>query len=378
MTTEEEELPAVDPSAESPSDPVAPATESSGDSTDKSTSEHIEQLRAVINGNANGSAATAPDDAHEAEAPEAADGADQPESEPAEATVDSSDSPVAHATEEAEESAGAEGTPTELVHVNQPSEALPVLARTTAEAWLRVAAWGVGTGLRVGAQVVRAASDPSAATHLYDELTVGLRDYAREFLGITELERDINMMGPIGGGTREHPLTGAALRAQGAELLRAAADVGFDESAHPAYARILSELAPDEARVLRILATKGPQPLVDVRAGNLIGMGSQLITASMNMLGAQAGLRYREKVPVYLSNMSRLGLILLSDDPLEDPLAYQVLEAQPDVLGMIKQTPRAKSIHRSVVLSPLGLDFCEVCLPLDLADIPRQLNPGSA
>jgi Abortive infection alpha len=314
------------------------------------TSEHIEQLRAAING--------------------AADGEADGES----ATGDSEAAGDAEQDEPAEE---AGGTQKDLVHVNQPSEALPVLARTTAEAWLRVAAWGVGTGLRVGAQVVRAASDPSAATHLYDELTVGLRDYAREFLGITELERDINMMGPIGGGTREHPLTGAALRAQGAELLRAAADVGFDESAHPAYARILSELAPDEARVLRILATKGPQPLVDIRAGNLIGMGSQLITASMNMLGAQAGLRHREKVPVYLSNMARLGLILLSDDPLEDPLAYQVLEAQPDVLGMIKQTPRAKSIHRSVVLSPLGLDFCEVCLPLDLADIPRQLNPGN-
>ena len=374
MTDEPVDLKVVaDEPVTSAADHDAGASESSADMTDSATSEHIEQLRAVIDGSANGSAPTAPDDAHDAT--EDSDDADQ--SGPAEAAVDPPDDSLASAPGSAGGSPDADAK-SELVHINQPSEALPVLARATAEAWLRVAAWGVGTGLRVGAQVVRAASDPSAATHLYDELTGGLRDYAREFLGITELERDISMMGPIGGGSREHPLTGAALRAQGAELLRAAADVGFDETAHPAYARILSELAPDEARVLRILAADGPQPLVDIRAGNLIGMGSQLITASMNMLGAQAGLRFREKVPVYLSNMSRLGLILLSDDPLEDPLAYQVLEAQPDVLGMIKQTPRAKSIHRSVLLSPLGADFCEVCLPLDLADIPRQLNPGTS
>ncbi len=58
----------------------------------------------------------------------------------------------------------------------------------------------------------------------------------------------------------------SSLRAQGAELLRQAADVSADDSTHPAFARILTELAPDEARILRVLMLEGPQPLVDVRA----------------------------------------------------------------------------------------------------------------
>jgi hypothetical protein len=322
--TEEDLSPEVaDASVESPSDPDAVARESSGDSTDPST-------------------------------PSAAD--------------ESSDESVASALGPDEDSSGAETH--ELVHLNQPSEALPVLARATAEAWLRVAAWGIGTSLRVGAQLAKAASDPSAATHFYGEMTVGLRDYAREFLGITELEHDVSMLGGIGAaGTREKAFTESALRAQGAELLRAAADVGFDEAAHPAYARFLGELAPDEARLLRLLASAGPQPLVDVRASNLIGMGSQLIAASMNMLGRQAGLRYRDRVPIYLANISRLDLIATSDEPIEDPIIYQVLEAQPDVLGTIKQTPRAKTVHRSVVLTALGEDFCAVCLPGPVAEL---------
>ena len=55
---------------------------------------------------------------------------------------------------------------------------------------------------------------------------------------------------------------------------------------HPAYARILTELAPDEGRILRLLATEGSQPSVDVRATSLIGVGSQLVGAGLNMIGA--------------------------------------------------------------------------------------------
>jgi hypothetical protein len=44
-----------------------------------------------------------------------------------------------------------------------------------------------------------------------------------------------------------------SLRQRGEELLRRSADVNFDEEAHPAYIRILDDLSPDEARILRLL-----------------------------------------------------------------------------------------------------------------------------
>ena len=49
------------------------------------------------------------------------------------------------------------------------------------------------------------------------------------------------------------------------------------------------------------------------------------------MIGAEAGCRYLDRVPAYLNNLYRLGLIWFSREPLEDPLRYQVLEAQPEV-----------------------------------------------
>jgi hypothetical protein len=255
----------------------------------------------------------------------------------------------------------------EVVHLDDPAEVLPALAKVAADLWLRAAVWGVEASVRTGTRVAKATIDPEAAAELYQDLSGGLREYAREFLGITELDDQLRQLTPLAGATlpqngRDPQIT---LREQGAQLLRQAADVSLEDGVHPAYARILTELAPDEARILRTLATDGPQPVVDIRETNLIGMGSQLIRSDLNMIASQAGLRFRDRVQAYLGNLLRLGLVELSDAAVEDGIAYQVLEAQPDVLGTIKETPRAKTVHRSIRLTPFGDGFCRVCLPLE-------------
>jgi Abortive infection alpha len=281
----------------------------------------------------------------------------------------------------------------EAARVTEPADALaepdvlagllPALARLSVRMWMRGAAWSINASVRTGRRLARAAVDPDAATELVLDVRKELRGYAREFLGINEIDHQMQLLAPAVNanplsrrGRRNGRVTDTqALRQPGAELLKQAADVYEDDNAHPAYARILTELAPDEARILRVLTVEGPQPLVDVRATNLIGIGSQLIGQGLNLVGASAGLRYRDRVPAYLNNLHRLGLIFLSDEPLPDPIAYQVLEAQPDVLDAIKEASRAKTVHRSIRLSPFGQDFCDVCLPVEIAEI-EQLTAG--
>jgi hypothetical protein len=164
-------------------------------------------------------------------------------------------------------------------------------------------------------------------------------------------------------------LPAETLREQGAELLLESADVNAEDGTHPAYSRILSELAPDEARILRVLVVEGPQPIVDVHAANLIGVGSQLVARGINMIGPEAGTRHRDRVPAYLNNLERLGLVEVSRDPAQDPIRYQVLEAQPEALDAIKSATRARTVHKSIRLTPFGKDFCDVCLPVDPAEI---------
>ena len=62
------------------------------------------------------------------------------------------------------------------------------------------------------------------------------------------------------------------------------------EDTHPAFARILTEITPDEARMLRYLYLEGPQPSIDVRTFRPFGIGSVLIEAGLNMIAEHAGL----------------------------------------------------------------------------------------
>jgi hypothetical protein len=252
-------------------------------------------------------------------------------------------------------------------------ESLPGLARLAAGAWWRTTGWSIGASIRLTGRIARAAADSAATVELIHQLALGMREYAREMLGVSELDARVKLLMPaetMRGSDPDVPEV-VGLRAQGAELLRQAASIEAEDRAHPAYARILTELAPDEARILRLLATEGPQPSVDVRAANLFGVGSELVASGMSMIGAESGARHRGHVPAYLNNLERLGLIWFSREPVRDPIAYQVLEAQPEVLETIKGASRAKTVQRSILLTPFGRQFCEVCLPLE------SLNPAA-
>ena len=141
---------------------------------------------------------------------------------------------------------------------------------------------------------------------------------------------------------------------------------------------MLTELAPDEARILRLIATEGPQPAVDVRAGFAFVPGSRLVAQGFSMIGAEAGCRFVDQVPAYLSNLNRLGLVWFSREPVRDRERYQVLEVQPEVMEALKQAGRfSHVVRRSLRMTPLGEDFCQVALPLDTAGRVRRAARSS-
>lgn len=265
-------------------------------------------------------------------------------------------------------------------------EALPGLARVAGYAALHTTEWGVKSYVRSARRLARAATNRDEAARLARDATdaaVVVSELAKSVSGGTPvgtaLLRAAESLGAIrepltsavspivsgvsvGSGDRETPKE-RSLREQGAELLERSRDVWSSEAGHPAYARILSELAPDEARILVLLLEKGPQPSVDVRTGGPIGMvSSQLIAPGLTMIGARSGARYLDQVPAYLNNLNRLGLVWFSREPLRDPLEYQVVEAQPDVLDAMHSVKFAKVVRRSIHLTPFGEDFCRTVL----------------
>jgi len=259
------------------------------------------------------------------------------------------------------------------------------LARIGAAAWWRTAIWTGAASVRVSSRVMRAARSGQPPADLFRSTREDINDYARRVLGI--IDPDELLRAASGFTTRpSEPSTNGAprsLREQGADLLRRSADVNFEEEAHPAYARILEDLAPDEGRILRLLALEGPQAAVDIRSGLIpLNATSEMVASGLTMIGQEAGCRHLEDVPAYLNNLFRLGLIWFSREPLSDPMRYQVLEAQPEVVDVSKEAGRARTVRRSVELTPFGKDFCDLCLPFETAEFEalgrRSKDSGSA
>ncbi len=222
----------------------------------------------------------------------------------------------------------------------------------TLEAWWNTAAWAVGSTLRAADGIARAAMSLGEARpgHVPSREDVA-----------AAVRRDDEV----------------SLRDRGAELLRKSSDVHFDEDSHPAYVRILEELAPDEARIIRLLAGRGPQAAVDVRSG--LPLASSLVAPGLTMIAAEAGCRHPDRVHSYLNNLNRLGLVWFSRETLDDPLPYQVLEAQPEVIEALAEAGRlGRTVRRSINLTPFGADFCHAALPTDTLEFEAVVETHSA
>jgi hypothetical protein len=261
-------------------------------------------------------------------------------------------------------------------------ESLPGLARVAATAAINTTGWGLRTTARNWRRVGRAATSRDEAVALIREVgsvvgTVG--EIARQVADGMPVGTALLKAGEqLGGAPSPRPsasdngrvvggevvgIRPTSLRERGQELLERSRDVWATDDRHPAFDRILDDLAPDEARILVMLLKSGPQPSVDIRTGGPIGMvSSQLVAPGLNMIGPRAGLRYLEQVPSYLNNLFRLGLVWFSREALHDHLEYQVLEAQPEVLEAMHSVKFAKVVRRSVHLTPFGEEFCRQAL----------------
>ncbi|WP_245677606.1 Abi-alpha family protein [Nocardia acidivorans] len=243
-----------------------------------------------------------------------------------------------------------------------PVRAATGVMRVAMSAAVEAGVWGVSTALGVTSVVVRGSMAGQVPREILSEAGAQVRHSVRQALGVPA---------PVSAETAAEPSSGTVLRARGAELLRRSAEFHHDDDAHrhPAYARILGELAPDEARIIRYLYLDGPQPLLEVRGGRGANGGQ------FNLLGEDAGLRYPNRVEEYLTNLDRLGLADVTREPLGNPNRYQLLEAQPEVRRLLKRAGfGTKVLYRTIELTSFGAGFVRTCLPIPSLDHPARME----
>lgn len=231
---------------------------------------------------------------------------------------------------------------------------VPGLARVAAGAWFRGATWGVGAGLKAAE---RAGDLTLSALGLAGGAGAAAAGAAGDVADASRAARE-----------DEAPDERRSLRERGGELLDRAADIhDGDGPIHPGFARIIGQLAPDEARILKLLINDGPQGIVYVNKAAPFGFGAREIARRLSMIGHEAGCLHIELVPAYLDNLVSHGLVAIRRDALEDELPYQVIEAQPEVVEALRSAGgtvfRGQVTRRSVHLTDFGRTFCQVCFP---------------
>jgi hypothetical protein len=258
--------------------------------------------------------------------------------------------------------------------------AAPNVARVAAASTLHLIGWTVGAAAAGANYVVRRSVEGQPPTAILQEAAGDLRNFALRALGIDPGTLPAIELGAPGSGAPSGDRTAARggmstreLQRRGIELLRRSNDVNVVEDTHPAFARILSEITPDEARILRFIYLEGPQPALDIRTFRPLGIGSELVAAGMSMIGEHAGLRNLDRIDQYLTNLSRLGLVDFSRESVSNPNRYQVIEAQPKTITAMKSAGRApKLVQRSIRLTSFGEEFVRTCLPLNGKVVPTR------
>ncbi|MXR52856.1 DUF4393 domain-containing protein [Halovenus sp. WSH3] len=269
------------------------------------------------------------------------------------------------------------------------------LARLGAAMTQRATGYSLESGLRTGTRMGYAALNARSPAELLTEIrAITLDELQRS--GVDIGERRSEWLAAHEDAVDERPVTADQLRRRGERLLSKSADVGRDEAFHPSYPSILDDLAGDEARILRLLATDGMQASLDVYDRQYIPFKAHLIARNLSMVGTDAGCRHPERTPIYLQNLHRLGLVRFSDEPVENLKRYQVLDAQPHIEAAIETANRPRTVYGSIQLTELGIDFCENCLPVtvdhsrqrrrfrtdsapdDTADTPKEADDSDA
>jgi hypothetical protein len=245
----------------------------------------------------------------------------------------------------------------------------PALARLGLAASLRAVGWATSSTAAAGRRIASAVRNGESPAELAYAARDQALDAVREALGVTDIEETLGRItSQAPGGSDGSDRQPSDLRERGGELLARSARLEAADDRHPAFGLMLEQLAPDEMRILRALATGGGQATLDVEAKGPLGLGTRAVAARLSMLADRAGCRHPERIQLYLDNLMRLGLVQITDEPFEDEELYQVLEAQPQVSEAKEEASsgatRAKSVRRRIELSHLGRAFCETCLPL--------------
>jgi hypothetical protein len=157
-----------------------------------------------------------------------------------------------------------------------------------------------------------------------------------------------------------HPAGGDPLREAMSELLERSVEISRADSRQYLYGSILSQLVPDEARIIAALAGGNRYAAIDV-VSRQFGRPPRTLLANASSVGRAAGVANLENVPTYLARLSSLGLIDFDEPDSGLDVQFDVLTSDDRVREAERRglawRGGTRVIRKAVRLSDFGLEF---------------------
>jgi hypothetical protein len=132
------------------------------------------------------------------------------------------------------------------------------------------------------------------------------------------------------------------------------------ESRRTLHQVLISQLVPDEARILSTLSDGSSYPLVHIGEPG-VGSNQRLVLENASSVGRASGVALPDRVHLYVSHLRRLGLAESGpeDHSLRDE--YEILLAEPQLRATIAANGKgplgARIIRRTLRISDLGREL---------------------
>jgi hypothetical protein len=198
-----------------------------------------------------------------------------------------------------------------------------------------------------------------------------LLEVPQQFFGTASPEEQRVMMLVQNSDTDPTPLRTAMT-----ELLHRSSVSTDRTSREYLFGTIVSQLVPDEARILAALAEGGSFAAIDVVAKQVGRSTTRTVLANASAVGSSAGVVEPEGTATYLNRLKNFGLVEFGG--AVDGLAAQYTKLAADDTVRAARTSvekaklgSAKVVRKSVALSPLGREFWAACAP----DRPAPAQP---
>lgn len=151
------------------------------------------------------------------------------------------------------------------------------------------------------------------------------------------------------------------------ELLERSLTQTREQAEEDFYSVLLSELVPDEARILALLSDGSAYALIHIGTGAPIGPVRVRVKENYCAFGRPAQVKLLERMPNYIDHLKALGLV---EEGPEDPSLesrYQIIEGLRELRDEVERVRRGtrtasvRLLRRTLRISALGKDLWRAC-----------------